>query len=245
MRRMALLFLLISLSILYSHGDEEQLQSIWNRIGIYDPINILYICSTISGIAIALAIVTKDKIDENLKKIIFAVIAIPIIIATVYLGGTTVYLNMISASEGPVHWHADYEVWVCGIKYELIDPTGIDNKVGSATVHEHNENRIHIEGVLLSKSDAELGMYFKAIGGKFKDGELVFPTNDGVKRWGNGDKCNGKEGKLYMFVNGKPNEEFDEYVISPYPDVPPGDRIKFIFTDKELKDINKELGSPP
>ena len=175
----------------------------------------------------------KDQLDIGWQKALFFLIAAPIAVATIYLAITTVYLNLVSETGGPVHWHADYEIWTCGVQYELLDPTGLDNKIGSPTLHEHNDNRIHVEGVLFKKNDARLGNFFKEIGGKFNGSELILPTKESLRTWKNDDRCDGKIAQWQMFVNGKKNEQLDDYVISPWTQVPPGDCVILEFDVKK------------
>jgi len=52
--------------------------------------------------------IRDDKLHKNLKKILFAAIVIPVVAATIFLAGSTIYLNSVSSSGGPVHWHADF-----------------------------------------------------------------------------------------------------------------------------------------
>jgi hypothetical protein len=40
-------------------------------------------------------------------------------------------------------------------------------------------------------------------------------------------------------------ENAAEYVIAPYAYVPPGDTIKFVFSNKDLNQINANIGGPP
>lgn len=227
----------IAASVIDAHeGDEqEEHATVWETLNIPDPVNVVYISGLVSGIAIIIALMTKHGLSEKWKKLIFAVIAIPIALSTIYLSVTTVYLNLISATGGPVHWHADYEVWACGLNYELVNPTGFDNKVGSPVFHEHNDNRIHAEGVIFRISDIKLGRFFGEVGGKFTKDSLTLPTNEGLKTWKNDETCNGKPAKWQMFVNGKKNEEMDDYIMSPWSQVPPGDCIILEFDVEKYK----------
>lgn len=137
------------------------------------------------GSALALILLTvgaallKDRVPR-LKLPLFVAMATIIIGSTLFLGASTVYLNAQSDSGGPVHWHADFEVWACGNELELKDPFEfLSNKVGSATFHEHNDHRIHLEGVVVDESvDATLGKFFHVIGGGLTDSALVVPLND-------------------------------------------------------------------
>ena len=243
-----LLALLFLLPAVFSHeaGGEVMAEQFhtdsWSYIGIPNQLNILFAASLISGLAIFYAIFVKNS-SERIKKLVYLFIAVPIAASTLYLMGATVYQNLVSVSGGPVHWHADYEVWACGEKFEQADPTGLSNFVGTSLIHEHNDNRIHVEGVLLKKEQASLRSFFVAVGGDFDGDSLTFPTNKGIYTWNNGDKCNGLPAKWYVFVNGKMlGADAHDYEISPYTMVPPGDEIKFVFTEKPSSQINPEIG---
>ena len=237
--------LLLFLTLAFSHADVGEIHNDpWKVLGIPHPTNVLIIVSFISGLFVFYAIFVKT-LSDRVKKIVYFFIAVPIVIGTIYLAATTVYLNLVSETGGPVHWHADYEVWGCGEKYELADPSGFENRVGTPVLHEHNDNRIHVEGVLLKKAEASLGNYFDQVGGNLESDLLTIPTTKGLLTWKNGDKCNGQPGKWYVFVNGKLIADPENYIISPYTLVPPGDQIKLVFTDKRSDQINTQIGGPP
>ena len=220
-------------------------ESVWPAIGLVDPVLVLGVASVIAIIAMVLAFLVRLHASEKTKKILFLSIAVPIAIATLYVSGATIYLNVVSVTEGPVHWHADYEVWACGENYELVKPKGLEGRVGPIVLHEHGDNRLHVEGLLLDLRQASLGSFFSAVGGSFSKEELIFPTDEGVNAWRNGDLCNGQPAKWHLFVNSEQNNEFGDYILSPHTSVPPGDEIKLVFTEKPLNEINPVLGEEP
>lgn len=114
-----------------------------------------------------------------LKMPLFILMAIAMAGSTFTLIGSTIYLNTNSESGGPIHWHADIEFWACGNELELRDPTGtLSNKTGTAVLHEHNDHRIHLEGVVVEKEvDASLGKFMYVAGGAITDEALVVPLN--------------------------------------------------------------------
>jgi len=126
--------------------------------------------------------VVKDKKHKKLKKPLFIAIAMTIILPSLMLAGSTVYVNTISESGGPVHWHTDLEFWVCGEEIELRDPFEFaSNKVGTASYHEHDDKRIHLEGVVIEKDyDASLEKFMVVIGGAMSSDQLIIPTNDDI-----------------------------------------------------------------
>ncbi|OGC62867.1 hypothetical protein A3J33_00665 [candidate division WWE3 bacterium RIFCSPLOWO2_02_FULL_53_10] len=192
---------------------------------------------------ILLAVLWKNK-TEKAKWFLYLGIAVPTILATLFLAGSTVYLNLVSISGGPVHWHADFQVWACGQELDLIDPTGIANRVGSPVFHEHGDDRIHVEGVVTDLEEAELGRFFGFVGGELHADNFAFPTNEKLHEYENGDPCpDGKSGTLQAFVwrTDEDAGEFyqeklsepQEYVISPHGNVPPGDCLIFEFGEEK------------
>ncbi len=246
--RIALVFLLL-MAISAAHETEAKL-SVWERLGLPDPVIIIYGAAAISGISIVIALMITHRIGETGKKILFIVIAAPITVATFYMAATTVYLNMVSETGGPVHWHADLEIWACSEEVNLIDPVGLENKVGSPLYHEHNDRRLHIEGVVHEiRTDAALPVFFELIGGKLEGGELTVPTNGGLQTWKDGEMCGNQNGIIQVFqyrvINGEPGKKTDfiyeqrkvtdpqDVVPAPYMDVPPGDCIIIEFAPQK------------
>lgn len=165
----------------------------------------------------------KDSLIESQKKIIFGIIVFTAIGSTGYLIGNTIYLNVVSWSNGLIHWHADFEIWLCGQKVVLPEPTGLTNRIGTATVHHHGDYRIHLEGVIKDREEATLGHFFDVINVPF--------SNERILNMENGDYCpDGRRGSVKMFINGELYEgDYSDYVIAPFVDVPPGDLIKIVF----------------
>jgi hypothetical protein len=124
-----------------------------------------------------LAIAIQKKVPK-LKLPLFVAIVVVVLGTTFTIGGGTVYLNLNSATGGPVHWHADFEVWACGNELELRDPTGFSNKIGTPTYHEHNDKRVHLEGVPTSLPyDFSMGKFMSVIGGELTTDTLTVPLN--------------------------------------------------------------------
>ncbi len=239
---MKAVYLIVILSLLilplvsYAHGDAVQEAG---KISFLDPVDSILYSLAILVVAIVISLVFQNKLGKLQKKALFVVIVVPVLFSTVYIVASTVYINNISESDGPVHWHADIEIWACGEKVLLEEPEGFDNKVGSGTLHHHNEGkelngtyRIHVEGVLIKLSEGNLEHYFDVIGGDFTETSFsVVNHHNEKKTWKNGDICenSGKAGELKVFVNDKEIDNAPEYIISPYSNVPPGDFIKIIF----------------
>jgi hypothetical protein len=160
-----------------AHGSNNDIESSINALGIRSVLGATLILVVLLAISFK---VIKNKKHKAFKKPLFILIAITIIMPTLLISGTTVYLNTISDSKGPVHWHTDIEFWVCNQEIELRNPRGfVNNKVGTSTFHEHNDKRMHLEGVVIDKEyDASLEKFLKVTGGEITDNSIVIPTED-------------------------------------------------------------------
>ncbi len=185
---------------------------------------------TLSGISLL-----KKKQSNVVKRLLFISIVLTAILPTLFLAFSTLYINALSSSNGPVHWHTDIEIWACGREINLRDPKGLSNKIGTNTLHEHNDKRIHLEGVVMQPADASLGKFFQVIGGLLSENSISVPVEHGVEQFTNGDTCgDAAPRELQVFVYktaGSSNyyqEKIDDpasYVISPEGAVPPGDCV--------------------
>lgn len=208
------------------------MESIDDIISSYSLIVAGFAIALLIGLT-ALSLLLKHQ-TSSVKKILFAAIVAVTILPTLFFAGSTIYLNSISSSKGPVHWHADVEIWACGQEVNLKDPKGFSNKIGTATLHEHNDKRVHLEGVVVKPLDASLGKFFHVIGGKLEEDVLHVPTNDGVMLLSSGISCgDGQTRELQFFVYKTDGEYYTQekladpasYVISDESNVPPGDCV--------------------
>ena len=142
-------------------------------------LNTVLIAAGALAVLTVIALLFSQKY-EKLKMPLFVLMTIAMAGSTVSLIGSTVYLNTKADSGGPVHWHADIEFWACGNELEVRDPRGaVSNKIGTPTLHEHNDHRIHLEGVVVDDViDASLGKYMHVIGGAITAEQVVIPLND-------------------------------------------------------------------
>jgi hypothetical protein len=146
-------------------------------------INSILIASLVLVVLLVLASqIVKHKKLAYLKTPLFIAIAATIVIPSLLLMGSTVYVNTISESKGPVHWHTDIEFWVCGEEIELRNPTGfLSNKIGTSTYHEHDDKRIHLEGVVIEKEyDASLEKFMDVTDGFISNESLVIATEETI-----------------------------------------------------------------
>ncbi len=188
------------------------------------------------------------KPNHFVKLLLFISMITIISLNTLYISGATIYKNERSITKGPVHWHADFEIWNCGKELDLIDPEGWSNKIGTPVLHEHNDKRVHVEGVVLTNKYASLGNFFDVLGGRLTSYEMMFPSTEGVVNVAHGDMCNGMPGMLQVFVYKTEGTTFkqekllnpEDYILSGDSGVPPGDCIIVEF-DSMIKEKTEHL----
>lgn len=201
------------------------------------------LATSVFVVAIIITCFFCSPTNERVKKFLFLLIIIPIIVTTIFIVSATMYHNSSSYTKGPVHWHADFEVWKCGQKVDLRDPSGVSNRIGTPLLHEHNDNRIHVEGTVSHVSDISLQNLFEVVGGNILSDSIVVQTNDGIVSATNGEFCGKEKGILQVFVEKIQNptvngqfisiqekvNDFPSYILSPFSSVPPGDCIIIDF----------------
>ncbi len=231
-----------------AHEGEEVVQKLapaLDQVIRTNSINFTIWALILLGILTALSIIFKHK-SEQIKYLLFGGFVVVALLNTIYLTGSTIYLNQQSTTGGPVHYHADFEIYNCGQKLNLIDPKGFSNKIGTEVVHEHNDDRIHIEGVILNQHDASLGHFFEQIGGELHKDHIAIPTENSLLELKNGQMCGNQVGALQVFVYRTEGDSFSQqklisnpqdFIISPFSQVPPGDCIIIEFgVEKEKTD---------
>jgi hypothetical protein len=201
------------------------------------------LAGAILAIATILILPLKKNMSESGKNVVFWTLSVLVMGSTVFFAGTIVTENLQSQTGGPVHWHADYQVHVCGERVDLIDPKGFSNKVGTPLFHEHDDDRIHVEGTVMDIPDVNLGNYFKVIGGKLANGTLTYPTENGTVTKEPGDTCNGEPASLQVYVNGDRIDNYEDYLYYPDPYVPPGDCIIIEFDSTPTETTDKICSS--
>jgi hypothetical protein len=138
------------------------------------------------------------------------------------------------------HWHATYEIFVCGEKQPDVPqfPGGVHTH-GDGTIHIHPENSSEEgAGARLSKW-FEYGGNALGTGGTLTKTEMQIPGQTDV--WKNGDKCpDGTAGVLQVFVNGKKMSDWSRYIPQD------GDQIRIVFGAEETASptATGEAGSP-
>ncbi len=113
-------------------------------------------------------------------------------------------------SQNGLHWHPQITVEIKGQRQEI--PAGIGFGGFESSAHTHESNGVvHLESSgLVSGKEVSVGRFFKVWGKTFNQ-DCIF------------DYCNGPDGRVRMFVNGKENFEFDKYAMKD------GDRVVIKF----------------
>jgi len=150
----------------------------------------------------------KNKsVSKNTKYILISVILILVLAGSYYF-----IIRPINEfkpyTKGAVHWHANYEVYLCGERQDFTKGYDFEkDNLGTHILHPHNDNTIHLEGAIPKKEDILLGNFFDNIRIPFSSEKIMDKKN--------GDLCDGKPGKINMYVNGKPNNDFRKYQLKP------------------------------
>jgi len=155
-----------------------------------------------AGIAVTIGLTVisfyyEGEMTEKQKYYTMAGFLTAIMIPTLYTAGAFMHESETSWSSGEIHYHADYEVLVEQDgnlqRTNLVDPAKfcqnsnhestymckMNDRTGSKEYHEHNDQRIHLEGVFKTRKEASLAAFFETFGGELTNDRLVYPTNDG------------------------------------------------------------------
>jgi hypothetical protein len=105
----------------------------------------------------------------------------------------------IGVGTDPVHWHADYQITVCGEDRVLRD--------GPMLAHTHGEKSFHLEGRRTSREQATLGWVANQLGAEF--------SNSGILGYEEPESCPGTEepGNLTVEANGETLEDPENYIL--------------------------------
>lgn len=246
-------FLIISLLLALSVIAHDESELITDAESVAsNSIVVVVIASALIAFLIIIAAL-KKKESNRLKVFLFVSICVVSIVATFYLAMSTILLNINSESNGPVHWHTDFEIWKCGENLDLLDPTGLSNRIGTSVFHEHGDQRIHVEGVVTNMEDVTLSNFIHFVGGELSSESFTLSTNNGDVSAKNGDRCPSGAGNLQAFLYRITNPDaskntgffytqtkladLSQYVPAPYANVPPGDCIILEFdVEKERTD---------
>ncbi len=134
---------------------------------------------------------------------IFAIIILGILF--LFYRAINISKNFQPYTSGTVHWHADFNVKLCGQELDFSNLGGEAHHVGLPLLHTHGDNKVHIEGAISRPEEITIGRFFDAIGNKFTSTNFDDYTNDN-------DKCGG-DNKIKFFVNSQENLQFENYVL--------------------------------
>lgn len=101
-------------------------------------------------------------------------------------------------SKSGIHWHPELTISIKGQKQDI--PANIGLGVTEQSIHTHDATgtlHLEIQG-LVTREDIKLGRFFKIWGKQFNS-NCIF------------DSCNSPNGKVKMLINGKENNEFENY----------------------------------
>lgn len=136
------------------------------------------------------------------------------------LVATLLHVDTVTTSApriGEDHWHAVYQIWVCGERQP-------DIPKWESGIHTHADGVIHIHPFSPSEEGrgARLIKWFEYGGGVLTLDQMRIPGSRGTFR--NGDVCpDGSTGTLHVSVNGEPLDDWMEYIPQD------GDRIAIVF----------------
>ena len=151
---------------------------------------------------VATAILYSLKPDSSFLSITASGITSVLII----IGASSVFIWDPGLPRVGDHWHADYQISVCG---RILPPLSRTH----GGVHTHGEGVIHISPRKAHQAgrSATLVAFLEKSGGSLTEGALVLPTG---KRYANEDYCpDGKPGQLVLRVNRNEIESITKYVL--------------------------------
>ena len=129
---------------------------------------------------------------------------------------------------GSQHIHADWKVYVNGKPINFAD-----NKyyMQSSFLHlDDDQNKEDASGVLhMHATGVPLWVFFKSIGMNFDKNCITLGNNEKL--------CNDGDKKLKFFVNGKENNEFENYVFNDL------DKILISYGNENQEQIQNQLNS--
>lgn len=229
--------------------------------------NLLKLLFVISGLTIIIMLwLLKLDFPRRTPWVLMEAAILIGMIPLVFGSGMFLYDTQFAWQGEKTHWHADFDMIVDGEEYVLIDPRvfckgdylcKLANYTGTADIHSHGDQRIHIEGPVKRPADVTLGKFFDAFGGTLTATEIRYPTDDG---WVNRTNADGKTLKVLVqqgegidrrwcvlspktpdvqqCENAHTGESVsgpEDYLISPHEDGPT-DYILFIYDEVSVED---------
>lgn len=234
-----------------------------------------------AGLVLTIALATvsfyrEDDLNLKDKNLLMNGFILAVLVPSFYAAGAFVHQSQTSWSGGEIHWHADFEVIVEEDgeyrQLNLIDPSefcestqhesstmcALNDRTGSTRYHEHNDDRIHLEGIFKEREDATLSAFFETFGGELTNDKLVLPTNNGTVRRVEGSEKSLKilvqkgvggnrrwcaieergvtsEENICLTEKGDLATEPSYYVISPFKRGPTLDNIFIVYDSKSIE----------
>lgn len=128
--------------------------------------------------------------------------AIGIIILLIIFGIVRSFQNVSNPVTGTeVHWHAPISYEACGETLTLTDSGN------HSIIHGHDDDQVHVEGLVLSEEDITLAQFFKNAG--------LNITNANLEEYKNGDICEntGVPGQVNFEVDGQSYTDPSQIII--------------------------------
>lgn len=157
----------------------------------------------------------RARMKRVLKTTLFSVLGIGAVGALIWYSATRPEPPEGEiVSRGGVHWHPELAIYIKGQKQVVPANIGIgmqyagyprfDPMMKMTDMHTHDESgTLHWEVMKgpVTKDDVRIGSFFRVWGKTFSK-DCIF------------DSCNGPDGTVKMFVNGKENAEFENYLVN-------------------------------
>src|SRR3989344_1201219 len=143
-------------------------------------------------------IVIERKMFIGIGLLTFFILAGAVLLASKQDSSFVAEANIIS--KNGLHWHPELSIYI-NSKKQLI-PKDIGLRAVHQPIHTHDDTGvIHMEMQgIVTDDQTKLGNFFKIWGKQFNK-DCIF------------DSCNGKDRKMKMMVNGKQNNEFENYLM--------------------------------
>ncbi len=150
---------------------------------------------------------------------------VPVLVIILVVFGILGLLFVVQGATGAPgindHWHATYQVSICGQRQPNFPVWG-------GGVHTHADGVIHIHPFTPSEEGAgsRLVKWIGYGGGKLTQTEMRMPGSR--EEFKNGDKCDdGSEAFLQVFVNGEKLDNWSRFIPQD------GDRVRIVFGPEE------------
>lgn len=116
---------------------------------------------------------------------------------------------------GEVHWHTALEMSICGKHKNLPRVLPGAGHLGEVLLHTHDDDIVHVEGRVYKQEQITLGAFFDAINVPFGEDRFFEKKNN--------DLCDGKPGKVKMWLDGKESTAFRNLLVLD------GQKVKIAF----------------